>query len=120
MKYRKLDQNGDYQFGNSGEFFHNDPKGVAQAIETRLLLMTGEWFLDSNEGTAYNPGIVGYGTAATRDPAVIDRILGTPGVLEIVQYSSSVDKNRFFRVDALVSTIYGRTLVTSTLGAFSS
>lgn len=116
MKYRKLDENGDYQFGNSGEFFTDSPDGVAQAIQTRLLLMTNEWFLDSNEGTPYDPSIVGYGTAATRDPAIIDRILGTPGVSEILRYSSSVDRQRTFRVDALVSTIYGQAAVQALIG----
>ncbi len=107
MKYRKLDANGDYIFGGSGEFHIDTPEGVAQAIKTRLLLMTYEWFLDSNEGTHYSPDIIGYGTAATRDPAVIDRILGTPGVQEILKYSSSVDAQRVFRVNALVQSIHG-------------
>jgi len=115
MKYRKLDENGDYQFGNEGEFFVDDPGGVAQAISTRLLLMTDEWFLDSNEGTPYDPDIVGYGTANTRDPAIIDRILGTPGVNELLQYASSVDQSRSFRVTALVATIYGAVPVQATL-----
>lgn len=116
MKYRKLDANGDYLFGGSGSFFENSPDGVAQAIRTRLLLLTKEWFLDANEGTPYDSDIVGYGTANTRDPAVIDRILGTPGVQEIARYSSSVTQARAFRVDALVNTIYGTTAVQVTLG----
>lgn len=117
MKYRKLDANGDYQFGGAGEFFVDTPAGVAQAIRTRLLLMTKEWFLDSNEGTAYDPNIVGYGTATTRDPEVIDRITGTPGVKEILQYSSSIDAERKFQVNALVETLYGAAQVTVTLAA---
>lgn len=119
MKYRKLDANGDYQFGNEGGFFVNDPAGVAQAIQTRLLLMTDEWFLDSNEGTPYDPSIRGYGTAATRDPAIIDRILGTTGVRSLLQYSSSVDAARRFQVTALVDTIYGATPVQAILGVTS-
>lgn len=116
MRYRKLDANGDYQFGGAGEFFVDDPAGVSQAIRTRLLLLTGEWFLDSNEGTPYDTSILGYGTATTRDPAIIDRILGTPGVQEILRYSSSVDRNRLFRVDALVSTSFGTAQVQVSLG----
>ncbi len=116
MKYRKLDVNGDYPFGGSGEFFTNDPAGVSQAIKTRLLLMTHEWFLDANEGTPYDPSIIGYGTAATRDPAVIDRILGTPGVKEMISYSSSVDRLRVFRVNALVDTIYGVVPIDTAIG----
>lgn len=120
MKYRKLDQNGDYQFGNAGEFFVDSPEGVRQAVETRLLLMTEEWFLDANEGTPYFPAILGYGTATSRDTAIIDRILGTPGVREILQYSSSVDQQRFFRVDAVIDTIYGAIPLNSPVGPVPS
>lgn len=117
MKYRKLDANGDYLFGGEGQFFVNDPEGVAQAIRTRLLLMTNEWFLDANEGTPYDEDIRGYGTAATRDPAIIDRILGTPGVQSLLQYSSSLDKNRLFQVSARVATLFGEVQVTTSIGA---
>lgn len=117
MKYRKLDANGDYLFGGEGQFFVDDPAGVAQAIQTRLLLMTNEWFLDSNEGTPYDESIRGYGTAATRDPAIIDRILGTPGVQSLLQYSSSLDGDRRFQVSARVATLFGEVQVTASIGA---
>lgn len=112
MKYRKLDANGDYIFGGAGEFFVDSPNAVRQAIQTRLLLLTKEWFLDSQEGTPYDPDIVGYGTQATRDPAVRDRILGTPGVQELLIYSSNVDPGtRKFTVTALVQTQFGPTSI---------
>lgn len=117
MKYRKLDENGDYLFGGEGQFFVDDPAGVAQAIRTRLLLMTNEWFLDSKEGTPYDEDIRGYGTAATRDPAIIDRIVNTPGVQSLLQYSSSLDENRLFQVTARVATLFGEVQVTASIGA---
>ena len=70
MKYRKLDANGDYLFGGSGEFFVDSPDAVRQAIQTRLLLLTREWFLDAQEGTPYDPDIV-RGTVI--DHAELDR-----------------------------------------------
>lgn len=118
MKYRKLDANGDYIFGGSGEFFVDSPDAVRQAIQTRLLLLTKEWFLDSQEGTPYDPEIVGYGTQATRDPAIRDRILGTPGVQELLVYSSSVEpRTRKFTVSAVVLTQFGQAPVTAIIQA---
>lgn len=111
MKYRKLDPDGDYQFGNVGEFMQDIPLAVVQAIYTRLLLFTGEWFLDSNEGTPYAEQIEGFGTQGTRDPAIQARILGTPGVKEILSYSSALSPARRFTVNALVDTIFGNVVV---------
>jgi hypothetical protein len=108
MKYRKLDADGDYQFGVQAEFLKDTPLTVAQAIYTRLLLHTNEWFLDSTEGTPYAEQIEGFGTQSTRDPAIQSRILGTPGVEELLSYSSALSTDRRFTVNARVLTIYGQ------------
>lgn len=107
MRYRILSATGDYVFGRSGEFLVNSPQSVAQAIMTRLKLMTGEWFLDTSEGTPYDTQILGYGTQGTRDVAIQTRILDTPGVESIEEYTSSVDADRRMTVTARVQTIYG-------------
>jgi len=115
MRYRKLDANGDYLFGQANSFYVDEPEGVAQAILTRLLLWAGEWFLDTTEGTDYYNEILGYGTQGSRDAEVRRRILETPGVSDIVLYSSSV-VNRKFNVSCTVSTQFGTATVTATLG----
>jgi hypothetical protein len=109
MKYRKLSAAGDYQFGKPGIFLENSPATVVQAIRTRLALWAGEWFLDSQEGTAYLSRVLGYGTQGTRDVEIRERIFSTPGVLELEQYESSVDDCRRLTVTARVQTIYGTT-----------
>ena len=111
MKYRAQDPAGDYQFGRSNIFLVDSPAAVAQAIKTKLLLATGEWFLDSDEGTPYSTQVLGYGTQDTRDLAIRDRILSVPGVTEIVSYTSSVSADRRFTVAAVVSTKYGTSSV---------
>lgn len=113
MRYRALSPEGDYQFGRAGLFLTNTPEAVAQAITTRLLLWAGEWFLDSKEGTPYKESILGYGTQGTRDVAIRERILGTPGVNQLLSYSSSVDRSRKMTVTALVDTIYGAATITT-------
>jgi hypothetical protein len=71
MIYRKLDADGDYTFGlQGGNFYKNNPEAVGQAVKTRLSLIQGEWFLDTNAGTPYNSQILGAGTVGTYDHAI--------------------------------------------------
>lgn len=114
MRYRTLDANGDYTFGVGGSnFLVDSPDAVAQAIQTRLKLITGEWFLDQTAGTPYYTDILGAGTESTRDIAVQTVILETQGVTGIVDYASYLDPStRQFTVAATVSTQYGQTTIT--------
>ena len=114
MKYRTLDPNGDYTFGATGEFLINSPEAVAQAILTRLRLVAGEWFLDVTEGTPYKTEVLGYNTQGTRDLAIKNRILSTPGVTDMIAYSSSVTADRKMFVSARVNTQYGPTSINTT------
>jgi hypothetical protein len=78
--------------------------------------MTGEWFLDTTEGTPYATEILGSGTSSTRDLAVQERILETQGVTGIADYASVVDPStRAFTVAATIDTIYGQTTITAAL-----
>lgn len=109
MRYRKLDLNGDYTFGQSiSNFFVDTPAAVAQAIKTRLLLIQGEWFLDITEGTPYSAKILGAGRVGTFSSALRQVILDTQGVLDIVKYSAFYNPTtRNAIVNATINTIYG-------------
>lgn len=125
MRYRALDANGDYIFGqgplaggsnnNQSEFLVNSPQCVAQAIQTRLLLMQGEWFLDTTEGTSYATQILGPHTQATYDAAITNRILTTPGVLSLDSYTSLLQPDRSLLVICTVTTQYGQVQVEAPL-----
>lgn len=117
MRYRALDADGDMTFGRSqGNFLINSPEAVAQAVLTRLRLMTGEWYFDLSEGTPYRTSVLGRQSALTYDAAFRDRILGTPGVREMLSYESRFDpETRNLPVRATVDTIYGETSVTVSL-----
>ena len=115
MRYRKLDDNGDCLFGRSAlDFTANNPETVAQAVRTRLLLLTGEWFLDTTEGTPYATDILGANTAQTYDLAIRERILDTQGVTGIVSYESAL-ADRTLSITATIDTLYGQTSVTAAL-----
>lgn len=105
MRYRKLDADGDYMLNT---FLRDTPECVAQAIGTRLRLTTGEWFLDITEGTPWNTKVLGKYTSQQYDMAIKDRILGTLGVLELIDYASARNPDtRTLTITATVSTIYG-------------
>lgn len=113
MRYRKLDENGDYSFGKSHHDFWQDvPDAVAQAVRTRLALWEGEWFLNTADGMTWNTRVLGKRTDKTRDPAIKARMLGTKGMLEIAQYSSNLDRDeRSFTVNANLTTIYSASTI---------
>lgn len=115
MRYRTLDANGDYTFGQNGaNFLVNSPEAVAQAVLTRLKLIQGEWFLDNTAGVPYNTEILGAHTQSTRDLALQTVIPGTEGVNEILEYASYLNPTtRAFTWAATIDTDYGTTTVTS-------
>ena len=111
MRVRAQDVNGDYTFGlGSGNYLVNSVQAVAQLVYTRLLLFKAEWFVDTSDGTPWIGQVVGYRTQLTRDIAIKTRILNTPGVVSILNYSSSVT-NRGLAVTASIITAYGQTTV---------
>jgi hypothetical protein len=129
MRYRKLDQSGDMQFGHgAGDFWHDQPDGVGQSVKTRLLLFSGEWFLDTVAGTPWGGfplndlvvqqgRILGEHSQIMSDAVIRERILSTNGVTGIAVYGSYLDPNtRAYSVNATIDTIYGRAF-TLTLSA---
>lgn len=109
MRYRKLSPRGDYTLGHgAADFWRDVPQAPAQAVVTRLRLLSGEWFLDLAEGTPYQTGVLGKHTQATYDPIIRDRILGTEGVTEITEYQSLFDgETRTLTITATINTVYG-------------
>ncbi|MBA4220158.1 MAG: hypothetical protein C0458_05440 [Methylobacterium sp.] len=109
MLYRKLDEDGDYSFGRGAvDFWRDVPDAVAQSVRTRLQLERGEWYLDDQEGTPWRTEVLGVRTENTRDLMVQMRVTETPGVNELVAYSSDLNRDtRAFTVGLTIDTIYG-------------
>ena len=109
MLYRKLDADGDYSFGRGPvDFWRDVPDAVAQSVTTRLHLWQGEWFLDNQEGTPWRTEVLGFRTESTRDLMIQMRVTETPGVNELVSYSSDLNRDsRAFSVGLTIDTIYG-------------
>lgn len=109
MLYRKLDESDDYSFGRGPvDFWRDVPDAVAQSVRTRLHLEQGEWYLDSQEGTPWRTEVLGKRTENTRDLMIQMRVTETPGVNELVSYSSDLNRDtRGFSVGLIIDTIYG-------------
>ena len=112
MRYRQLDPNGDYLVGAKAVFLTNSPQAVAQAIQTRLGLQAGEWFLDATQGLDWKK-ITGSVSQNSADLEIKSVILGTPGVVQILSYQSLLS-GRNLTVSAIVQTLYGAIPYTGT------
>jgi hypothetical protein len=110
MRVRALDANGDMTFGQGqSNFLINSPQAVAQCVQTRLGLFTGEWFLDITDGTPWDTEVLGKYTQGLYDSVLQSRILGTTGVSNIVTGSYTSVRNgpaRTLSVAAQIDTIY--------------
>jgi len=119
MRYRKLTASGDYSFGHkTNDFFVNVPAAVAQAIQTALRLIQGEWFLDNTVGVPYFTQVLGYNTQSLYDNVIKQAILSVQGVVApLVSYSSSLNPTtRFLRITVTVNTAFSGQTVTVTTG----
>lgn len=107
---RSLSPSGDYTFGGSlSNFYIDSPQAVGQCIQTRLLLFTGEWYLNLQEGTPwFTLPILGKSSKSGADAAIRQRILGTPFVVGISNYASTLDvRIRAWTVTCDVQTAFG-------------
>jgi len=103
---------GDYSFGNGMSNFVTDLNAVVQAIYTRIYLLYGEWWEDTENGMPLWQKIMGASGSpqhiAAVDLIVQTRISETTGVTSIVNYSSTWDSSvRKYTFTCTVNTDYG-------------
>lgn len=107
FRYRVLDRDGDMTWGSGRDNYYIDvPAAVAQAIKTRLGLWTGEWFLNTNEGTDWMQVVGQIGAYNVRDTVVRSRILQTPYVQSMYDWASEVF-NRRYSASGKIVTAFG-------------
>lgn len=109
-RIRRQDADGDMTFGQGAQnFLVDSPAAVAQRILTRLRLWEGEWFLDLTDGTPYHQSILEHRSIALAGELIRQRILGTPFVSAIDDFSVSFNPTtRALLITATVSTLFGR------------
>ena len=113
MRYRKLTDDGDMVFGTGSDYHIRTAEGVAQAVATRLRLYKGEWRYDKRAGVPWRDQILGKLPLPMYDGVIRAAILNTPGVTDIVSYSSTLERDtRALTVEATIATEYGEIGVT--------
>ena len=100
---------GDMSFGKgTQDYWVDQARGCGQVAETRLLLWTGQWFLNVTDGTPWQTEVLGKYTQDVRDMVIQERIYGTPGVKDITAYNSQLaTQTRDWTVHATLDTVYG-------------
>ncbi len=106
LQYRALDKNGDYTLGQND--IKQGKEAVAQAIKTRLALLYGQWWENTEDGLPLFEKILGsYGNHKEMiDMLITERIADTKDVKEIKSYTSTF-QNRVYSANCIVETIYG-------------
>jgi hypothetical protein len=61
MKMRRINSDGEPQYGQGKQDFKQGIDAVAQAIQTRLKLFYGEWWEDTTDGLPLWTDIIGFG-----------------------------------------------------------
>lgn len=109
MLVRRLDGNHDMTFGHGLADMAVEAEACAQNVKTRLLLLQGEWFLDTESGVPYLQQIMTKPANVSLAEAIIRRIiLETEDVSEIRTLSVSFDRDtRRLSVAATVANVYG-------------
>ena len=109
MQYRILDENGDYTLGQNS--MKKDKEAVAQAIQTRLGLLYGQWWENTEDGLPlFEKILAAYGDNKEMiDILISERIAQTKDVKEIKSYQSSF-QNRVYTANCVVETVYGTVL----------
>lgn len=110
MRYRMLDVDGDYSFGKGQQNITYGTYAVSQAIKTRLLLLKGEWWENTEEGLPLFQSILGHSGAINNliivDNLIKERIVKTKDVITIKNFESSFE-NRNYSFSCTVETKYG-------------
>lgn len=116
--YRQLNTTGDPQRGNGIGNFLSDVNAVAQAIQTRLKLLQGEWWENLSLGTPLFQSILGVPNTSNGVGLILrQQILAVPYVTGIsdltVTYAGA---SRAYTFSATVQTAFGTvTLLTQPL-----
>lgn len=105
----KVEADGNWAIENGNLVLLDD---VAQRIRTRLLMLLGEWFLDTSDGTAYFQKIL------VKDPnltliraEILVRVRETPGVTGVSSIELDFDRVRRSLTVTVVAVANGEEVV---------
>ena len=107
---RALDSNNDLIVERGQLKLVEDGAETVQHVRTRLLFYLNEWFLDLTAGTPYFEEVfVKPANLANIESILKQRVLETPGVLSLIEFSLDYEGGSFRRLTVTFSaeTVYG-------------
>lgn len=117
LRYRRIDTNGDYIFGNGKFDFQKDIDAFVQAVKTKLQFFKGEWWEDTSAGVPFYQEIAGVMIKGDDDKDLITQVYlnvisSVFGFSETISYNDAFDyDNRKYSLTANVETIWGTTTI---------
>jgi len=111
---RRLDANGDKTYGRGLANYATGAEATRQRLTSRLRLILGEWFLDTDAGIPWwqpedsgvRPIMGGRPDFAYTEALVKAAILGTDGIATLRSFSMSFDSStRRLTIQATVTTV---------------
>lgn len=111
MITRRLDTNHDMTFGQGLANFAIEAEATAQRVYTRLQLLNGEWFLNTDAGIPYLQEILVKPENLPLAESLIKKtILQTDGIQEITAFDMIFDRaTRKLDIAATVTNEFGTT-----------
>jgi len=113
---RRLDANHDIQFGRGFQDIATKAESTAQRVVSRLLVIKGEWFLDTDAGVPWwqpsdslvQPIMGGRRDLAYAESLIKKSVLETEGVASITSFFMNFDgSNRSLTVSLKGTTVDG-------------
>lgn len=109
MKFRNLDNNGDWRFGKGKSDYTSQNKAVSLNIKTRLYSWFGDCFFAQTEGVDWYDRLGSKNQRELLEADLRRIILQTPDVTGIISFDI-IQEERNFTANYSVTTIYGETL----------
>jgi hypothetical protein len=108
-----LTANLDYAYGQgSANYLVDSRAAVAQEVFTTLMLLQGEWFLDTTAGVPWLTQVMGVNTIPLYDQVIKQAILNVQAVTAIASYTSILNRaTRVLAVTVTIDTQFGITQV---------
>jgi hypothetical protein len=102
---RKLSSNHDMLFGHGLRDFIKDSEAVMQNVKTRIYLLKGEWFLDTDAGVPWLQEImVKPEKLQLLESLIKAEVLETFGVKEITEFSLVFNRNTRIVTVSIISS----------------
>jgi hypothetical protein len=125
MKFRGLDANGDWLYGQGVGSYAQNQNAIALNIATRLRLVKGSCFFATNSGVDYANLMNNPGQLNNLITALQNCILQTEGVVKIINfdYTFNGPARNLSVGPVLVQTVYGQLFIaqiTSILGSVAA